>query len=110
MPAETHSHRDAITAEQVLELLWVLVTDPEDPDAAAGPFPDRRLEALGIADDLALLELWEQTTEEYGERTLGELDLDAARDAADLGELAEVFARACVADPDADPDDGAGPS
>lgn len=101
MPAETHSYREEITEAQVLELLWVLVTDP---DVAGAPEPERTLEELGIDEDLALLSLWDATTEEYGERTLGDLDVEEARASRDLGQLAKVFAKACAAGSDHEDD------
>lgn len=104
MPAETHSYREEITESQVLELLWVLVTDPDSTDFGGEPEPHRSLEELGIDEDLALLSLWDATTEEYGERTLGDLDVEEARASRDLGQLAKVFARACAGDPDGEDD------
>lgn len=84
MPAETHTHAEAVEVGAVLELLAGVVGI--DPDGAA----DRSLTELDVADDLALLDLWEVVVEELGERSLGELEpLEPRPDT--LGELAEAF-------------------
>ncbi len=70
MPAETHSHRAPISAEEVerivsdqlVEILGV------DPDAIA---PDTRLREDLDADDFALIDLVEAVEGELGERSVG---------------------------------------
>ena len=70
MPAETHSHRAPIGAEeierivcdQLVEILGV------DPDAIA---PDTRLREDLDADDFALIDLVESVETELGERSVG---------------------------------------
>ena len=84
MPAETHQVRDGVDAGAVLDLLAALVG--VEPEEAA----DLSLAASGIDDDLAILHLWTAVAEEYGERSIGELDLEDQRPAT-LGELAALF-------------------
>ncbi|MCD9622262.1 hypothetical protein [Rhabdothermincola salaria] len=86
MPAETHQHRDQVTSDDVLELLLVVLEVPDRSSAGA----DTELGEVGIDSDLALLDLWDAIVEEFGERTLGEIDLDDLRAAHTVGELAEV--------------------
>ena len=70
MPAETHSHRAPISAEdverivcdQLVEILGV------DPDAIA---PETRLREDLDADDFALIDLVEAVETELGERSVG---------------------------------------
>ena len=70
MPAETHSHRGPLSADEVerivrdqlVEILGV------DPDAIA---PDTRLREDLDADDFALIDLVEAVEAELGERTVG---------------------------------------
>src|SRR5437868_15246061 len=70
MPAETHSHRAPISADdverivcdQLVEILGV------DPDAIA---PDTRLREDLDADDFALIDLVEAVESELGERSVG---------------------------------------
>lgn len=57
-----------------------------DPDAAA----DRTLAELDLDDDLAVLDLWAAVAEEFGERSLGDLEPLEPRPAT-LGQLAEAF-------------------
>ena len=84
MPAETHSHRDAIDVETVVGFLAnLLEVDDEDPGELS-------LERLGIDDDLAVLDLWDSFAEEFGERTLGELEVPEQRPTS-LGGLAAAF-------------------
>jgi acyl carrier protein len=70
MPAETHSHRGPISAEEVerivrdqlVEILGV------DPDAIS---PDTRLRDDLDADDFALIDLVEAVETELGDRSIG---------------------------------------
>jgi acyl carrier protein len=70
MPAETHSHRAPISADdverivcdQLVEILGV------DPDSIA---PDTRLREDLDADDFALIDLVEAVEAELGERSVG---------------------------------------
>ncbi len=97
MPAETHTCHEAVTSEDILDLFEAVLADRSDGEC---PLADRRLVLVGIADDLALVDLWDVTSEEYGERTLGRFDLEAFRDAETLGELAAAFAFQCRSDDD----------
>lgn len=84
MPAETHSRREAVELSTIVELLAnILDLDDDDPAAAT-------LDRLGVVDDLEVLDLWSAVAEEFGERTLGELDLPDPRPET-LGELAAAF-------------------
>ena len=89
MPAETHSHRGPIGADEVerivrdqlVEILGV------DPDAIA---PDTRLREDLDADDFALIDLVEGVEAELGERSVGFsiddddlVELRTVRDAVD---------------------------
>ncbi len=84
MPAETHSHREAVDVDAVLALIAESVG--ADPDDAA----ERPLEEFDLDGDLALLDLWTVVAEEFGERSLGELELSEPRPAT-LAELAVAF-------------------
>ncbi len=98
MPAETHSRRDAVTAADIVELIGSILVDT-DP---ASTLEDLVLASVGVDDDGALLELWDATAEEFGERTLVLEDIDvcleAFREADTVGELAQAFARLCQPD------------
>jgi len=86
MPAETHQHRDPIRPGVVLELLWTVLALPdEDPD------PGVLLADLGADSELMLLDLWDAAAEEYGERTLGDVDLEDLQRLTTLGELAHAI-------------------
>ncbi|HEX6419899.1 MAG TPA: hypothetical protein VFZ77_15465 [Acidimicrobiales bacterium] len=84
MPAETHQVGDQVDAGAVLDLLATVVG--VEPEKAA----DLSLAGSGIDDDLSILHLWTAVAEEYGERSIGDLDLDDQRPAT-LGELAALF-------------------
>lgn len=84
MPAETHQVGDRVDPGVVLDLLATLVG--VEPEKAA----DLSLAGSGIDDDLSILHLWTAVAEEYGERSIGDLDLDDQRPAT-LGELAALF-------------------
>jgi acyl carrier protein len=70
MPAETHSHRGPVSADEVerivrdqlVEILGV------DPDAIS---PDTRLREDLDADDFALIDLVEAVEAELGDRSVG---------------------------------------
>jgi len=68
MPAETHSRREELEVGRVLEFL-ALVTGLGDEQSR-----EQSLGDLGIDDELAILDLWDLVVEEYGERTVGELE------------------------------------
>lgn len=90
MPAETHQHRDAVTTADIVDLL-VAVLAPEADLSDVGP--ETLLAGLGADSDLALFDLGDVLTEEFGERTLGEVDLDELWSARTIGALAEVYSR-----------------
>ena len=71
MPAETHQVGHAGGAEDVFELLCVLLADDTDEDPATAT-----LSTLGVdAEDLGAL--WDAVCEEFAERSLGpELEPD----------------------------------
>lgn len=84
MPAETHSHREELDLEMVVDLLAnELELDDDDPAGLA-------LADLGVDDELSVLHLWGPVAEEFGERTLGELELPD-RPPSTLGDLARLF-------------------
>lgn len=86
MPAETHQHGERTDRGAVLDLL-VAVVGIDVADAAAC-----RLAELGLDDDLAILHLWAMVAEEFGERTVGDFDLDLVGDRpTTLGDLVELF-------------------
>jgi hypothetical protein len=84
VPAETHTHTEAVEVGAVLDLLAGIVG--VDPGNAAG----LTLDELDVADDLALLDLWAAVVEEYGERSLGEIEPLEPRPVT-LGQLAGAF-------------------
>lgn len=86
MPAETHQRSEAVGVEAVLDLLACVVGLDADR-AAEAPLAD-----LELGDNLSILHLWDAVVEEYGERSVGDLDLDESRPST-LGELADLFTR-----------------
>jgi hypothetical protein len=86
VPAETHQRSEAVGFDGVLDLL-ACVVGLDALRAAKAPLAD-----LELDDDLAVLHLWAAVVEEYGERSVGDLDLDGARPAT-LGDLADLFTR-----------------
>lgn len=86
MPAETHQRSEAVDVGAVLDLLTCVV-GLDAPRAADAP-----LTALELDDDLSILHLWDAVVEEYGERSVGDLELDGTRPTT-LGELADLFTR-----------------
>jgi hypothetical protein len=90
MPAETHTHHDSVDESTVLALIWVLVAAPGDPDEPDAALP---VSACGLDDDLAVLRLWDEVSEELAERTVAEPDLADLSSAATLGDLAGVMLR-----------------
>ncbi len=86
MPAETHQRSEAVGAEAVLDLLACVLGLDADR-AAEAPLAD-----LELSDDLSILHLWDTVVEEYGERSVGDLDFDGSRPST-LGELAALFTR-----------------
>ena len=88
MPAETHQRSEAVGVEAVLDLLACVVG--LDADRAA----EAPLAGLELSDDLSVLHLWDAVVEEYGERSVGDLDLDLdGSRPSTLGELADLFTR-----------------
>lgn len=83
MPAETHSHSEPVTVDDILDLLATIVGDDASFDAATP------LDEVGLSDDLALMAFWDVAVEEYGERSVGEPDLEDLASAATAVELAE---------------------
>ena len=92
MPAETHSHSEPVTVEDVLELLATVVQD------GGGLDPGTPVEALGLDDDLALLSFWDVVAEEFGERTLGEPDIEELAGCRTAVDLAETVVRSFAAE------------
>ena len=91
MPAETHQQRDEVTVTEIVDLLVAVLASSSADLADVGP--DTLLADLGVDSDLALFDLGDVVAEEYGERTLGEIDLDELWSARTIGALAGVFAR-----------------
>lgn len=81
MPAETHQLSDHAGTEAVLDFLL---------DTVGASDPGVELAALDLDDDLSVLHLWRCAAEEFGERSLGDLDLDDGRPRT-LAELADLF-------------------
>lgn len=90
MPAETHQERDDVTATEIVGLLVAVLESSTD---LVNVGPDTALADVGIDNDLALFDLGDVVAEEYGERTLGEVDLDELWSARTIGALAGLFAR-----------------
>lgn len=90
MPAETHTHHDTVGEAAVLDLVWMLVAAPDDPDE---PDAARPLAGCGLDDEIAVLRLWEEVSEELAERTVAEPDLADLLATATLGDLAAVILR-----------------
>ncbi len=84
MPAETHSHRGELDADEVRNLVLDRLAEllGRDPDDLRG---DARLRDDLDADDFAIIDLFDSIEDEIGERTVGfRLDDD------ELAELATV--------------------
>lgn len=89
MPAETHSHRGPLDAEEVARIVREQLAEILDIDVDAVTLDARLREDLD-ADDYALIDLVEAVETEIGERTVGlaleddELaELQTVRDAVD---------------------------
>jgi hypothetical protein len=90
MPAETHQQRDAVTVDEIVDfLLATLASSMHVADVDA----DTALVDLGVDSDLALFDLFDLAAEEYGERSLGELDLDDLWSAPTIGAVARLLAQ-----------------
>lgn len=96
MPAETHQRHDAVSADEIVDLLVAVLAPSTD---AGGIGPDTPLADLGVDTELALCDLGEVILEEHGERSLGEVDPDELWSARTIGALAQLYARH-VARPD----------
>lgn len=87
MPAETHSHSEPVTAHDILDLLSTIVHDDATSD------PETPLAQLGLSDELSIMAFWDVAVEEYGERSVGEPDLDDLASATTAVDLAERTVR-----------------
>jgi hypothetical protein len=84
MPAETHQLSEQTDSQAILDLVAALVgVDPDDA-------PELSLVAVDLHDDLAILHLWASVVEEFGERSVGDIELDDPRPAT-LADLATLF-------------------
>ena len=84
MPAETHQRGSPPDAAQLAELLGSLLG--ADIDATTS------LEDAGADHPLAIVDLWGAVIEEFGERAVGDLDVDFDEDLPrTVGELASMF-------------------
>lgn len=93
MPAETHEHGSPPDAAQLVELLGSLLGSDVDPDTT--------LADVGVDDTLVVIDLWGAVVEEFGERALGDLDIELDEiPSGTVGELASMFVAAL--DPDAE--------
>jgi len=99
MPAETHQHREAVTAEEIVDLLVGVLAGSADSFVGA----DTLLGGVGVETDLALFDLADVVAEEYGERSLGEVAFEELRSARTVGALAQVFAQRWSPGDNADP-------
>lgn len=96
MPAETHSRREDLDVGRVLEFLALVIGLPDeqrDEEHDEHSVGEQSLAALGIDDDLSLLDLWDLVVEEYGERTVGEFEVPDPLPQS-LADLASAFHRA----------------
>lgn len=84
MPAETHQLSEQTDARAILDLVATLVG--VDPDEAT----ELSLASVDLHDDLAILHLWACVVEEFGERSIGDIELDDPRPGT-LAELATLF-------------------
>lgn len=84
MPAETHSHRGPLDADEVARIVREQLAEILDIDLDAVTLDARLREDLD-ADDYALIDLVEAVETEIGERTVG-----LALDDDELGELQTV--------------------
>jgi acyl carrier protein len=84
MPAETHSSKEPVTAEEVFALVRTNLAEILEIDDSTVLMDSRFAEDLS-ADSLALIELVEALEEDLGERTVG-----FSIDDEDLGDLASV--------------------
>jgi hypothetical protein len=84
MPAETHQLNEQTDAQTILDLVAALVG--VDPDEA----PGLSLASVDLTDDLAILHLWASVVEEFGERSVGDIELDDLRPTT-LAALATLF-------------------
>ena len=108
MPADTHQQRDDVTADEIVDLLVAVLATSTD---LAGIGPDTPLADLGFDSDLAVFDLADVVAEEYGERSLDEIDVDELWSARTIGALAGVFARhRAHAGEDGDPTGRGGPT
>jgi len=83
MPAETHRQGDPVAEDAVLEFLACLIgVDPES--AAAAP-----LARFDLDNELSIVALWQAIHDEFGERSLGDVDLDDEVPAT-LGDIARL--------------------
>lgn len=87
MPAETHSHREPVSVDDIVDLLSTMAPDGESFD------PTSTLEDLGLSDDLALMAFWDAVVEEHAERGVGEADLEDLASAPNALELARRTVR-----------------
>ena len=105
MPAETHQHSEHLVVASIVELL-VELTEVDHLGAGAHLVT---LGELDLDEPLAVDDLWRAVTEEYGERSLGNLheafDEPGLVTAMTLDGLARWFHRELTADPDADAGD-----
>ena len=70
MPAETHQLAEPPSLDDIVDLIVSLLdTDPLEASTTS-------LAEAGVENDLDLLHLWQAVAEEYGERTLGDFDVD----------------------------------
>jgi acyl carrier protein len=70
MPAETHSHTDAVSRDEVVALIRDQLSEILEIDPSRVELTSAFVDDLG-ADSLALIELVEALEGELGERTIG---------------------------------------
>ena len=91
MPAETHRRSSAVATIDVVALFGAVL------GLDGGVTEHRSLVELGCDDDLTLLDLWEAGIEEYGERTVADVDVEELRAARTLAGLARLVVATCRA-------------
>ena len=91
VPAETHSHTDAPTRDEVIALIRDQLSEILEIDPSAVELTSAFVDDLG-ADSLALIELVEALEGELGERTIGfRIDDEDLADLVTVGDAVDYI-------------------